>query len=75
MKSIPMLAVACSLVVAVAAGALCSALQGSDMRGGEFLCFVTGMIATVAGGCGILIPAAWVVDRMSEVDRRDRPCL
>lgn len=75
MNRITVLAVVCALVVAVAAGAVCAALQGSNAPGAAVFAFLTGMVAIVSGGCGIMMPAAWAVDRYSSAAHRQRSCL
>lgn len=75
MSRISIIIVVCAIAVAVAAGAVCSALQGSDIPGAGLFGFVTGMVAIVSGGCGIMIPAAWAVDRFSAAGRRHRSFL
>jgi len=75
MNRISILVVVCSLVVGIAAGCVCSALQGSTIPGAGFFSFVTGMVAIVSSGCGIMVPAAWAVDRFSAAGRRHRSFL
>ncbi len=75
MNRITMLVVACCLVVAAAAGFVCLALQGADIPGVRIYSFVAGMISIVSGGTGVMVPAAWLVDRFSAAGRRERSCL
>jgi len=75
MNRISILIVVCALAVATAAGAVCSTLQGSAIPGAGLFAFVTGMVAIVAGGCGIMMPAAWALDRFSAAGRRHRSVL
>lgn len=75
MNRITMLVVACCLVIGTCAGLVCSALQDADVVGRDVYAFVAGLIAIAAGGTGVMIPAAWVVDRYSAAGRRERSCL